>query len=278
MAERKFHISSNGEVVTCPAKIRCRLAPPEEHFTSREEAQKFADKKNEEIQNKERIETLKKENFQNIADTIYNIGTDDAQYFKQDNDIQESLKLWKEIQDKYERNQFHNAVIEGVRNQYISLDSNFFNEWYEDRLHYNDYPVDFRILTNRIENINYINPDLKEEYRNNSQKETPKSSPVKIKVRKDGSLRKNYIKKLLEDKNTTLIIGQELTDDYSLDASRNFGKDKIVSEREKQVMLYNLTNNGFNYTVIKNPEDDNYTLSFYEDYYILKNPNIEIVK
>lgn len=43
-------------------------------------------------------------------------------------------------------------------------------------------------------------------------------------------------------------------------------------------MLYNLTNNGFNYTVIKNPEDDNFTLSFYEDYYTLKNPNIEIVK
>lgn len=275
MAEKKFHISSDGKVSTCPAKIKCRLAPPEEHFTTVEEAQKFADLKNEQFQEKERIENLKRENFQSIADTIYNIGTDDPQYFKQDNDIQESLKLWKEVQNKYVRNNFHNAVIEGIRNNYISLDSNFFNEWYEDRLHYNDYPVDFRVITNKIDNINYINPDLKDEYK---QDLNSKSSPVKIKVRKDGSLRKNYIKKLLEDKNTTLIVGQELTDDYSLDASRNFGKDKIVSEREKQAMLYNLTNNGFNYTVIKNPEDDNYTLSFYEDYYTLKNPNIEIVK
>lgn len=275
MAEKKFHISSDGKVSPCPAKIKCRLAPPEEHFTTVEEAQKFADLKNEQSQEKERIKNLKRENFQSIADTIYNIGTDDPQYFKQDNDIQESLKLWKEVQNKYVRNNFHNAVIEGIRNNYISLDSNFFNEWYEDRLHYNDYPVDFRVITNKIDNINYINPDLKDEYK---QDLNSKSSPVKIKVRKDGSLRKNYIKKLLEDKNTTLIVGQELTDDYSLDASRNFGKDKIVSEREKQAMLYNLTNNGFNYTVIKNPEDDNYTLSFYEDYYTLKNPNIEIVK
>ena len=44
---QKFHINLKGEVKPCPAQKQCRLSPLWEHFTTKEEAQIYADKANE---------------------------------------------------------------------------------------------------------------------------------------------------------------------------------------------------------------------------------------
>lgn len=44
---QKFHINLKGEVKPCPAQKQCRLSPSWEHFTTKEEAQIYADKANE---------------------------------------------------------------------------------------------------------------------------------------------------------------------------------------------------------------------------------------
>lgn len=50
MSKQKFHISVDGIVRECHAKIQCRLGGPEEHFDNREDAQVHADKINKEGQ------------------------------------------------------------------------------------------------------------------------------------------------------------------------------------------------------------------------------------
>ena len=162
MANQKFHISKNGTPEICSAKIKCRLSPENEHFNSFEEAQDFADRKNEIEELESRKELLKKSPyFASVADTIYNIGIKDEQYFNQDKETQQALKLWKETENKYNKDNFNNAVIESLHRGYISPTSSFIEEWYQDRKYYNDFPVDGRLAMD-----DYINnEDLKEEFK-----------------------------------------------------------------------------------------------------------------
>jgi hypothetical protein len=71
------------------------------------------------------------------------------------------LKLWKETENKYNKDNFNNAVIESLHRGYISPNSSFIEEWYQDRKYYNDFPVDSRLAM-----ADYINnEDLKEEFK-----------------------------------------------------------------------------------------------------------------
>lgn len=63
----KFHIKLDGTPGPCPAKIQCRLASPEEHFDTKEEAQLYLDKKHEFEETVIQIET---EDFQKTMNKL----------------------------------------------------------------------------------------------------------------------------------------------------------------------------------------------------------------
>lgn len=63
----KFHIKTDGTPGPCPAKIRCRLAGPEEHFDTLEEAQSYSDKKHE---FEEVIKYIETEDFQKTMSNL----------------------------------------------------------------------------------------------------------------------------------------------------------------------------------------------------------------
>lgn len=140
MANGQYHISKKGELVPCRAKIKCRLGGP--HFDSRQEGQEYLDKKNEEAALQElREETLKTQSYTDLAYGIYEMGSKDPRIFNQDKDTQDTLKLWKKDEEKYEKDKFHNTVVENVLKGYISPESDFYNKWLYDRKYYKDFDV-----------------------------------------------------------------------------------------------------------------------------------------